>query len=1095
MLLRIWMGTEQRALCREVMRQICRLAEDGVDGQLLIVPEPFSHEAERMLCEAGGDTISRFAEVLSFSRLADRVSARCGGVSRQVLDKGGRLLAMARAAETVASRLKLYGTSLRKPEFLLRLLDVLDELKVGRVDSEQLLRASEEVGGQLAVKLEELSLLQESLETVSAGLGQDGSDRLMHLEEQLSLSGFAAGRQIWLLGFTDWTALELSVLGAFLPGAKCVTAAILGNGTAFGPFSVPWEAVRQLKKLAVSCGVPFRAEPVAADDDTPGELRHLAWSLFGGCSDPWQGPAPGLTIHQSADPISACLDAAGKIRQLVECGWRYRDVAVCCTDWETYRPALESVCSRFSIPLYASGRDQMETDPVTGMILAALDAATGGMETEDVLRFLKSGLSPVPAAECDLLENYARTWRIRGRRWERPWDMHPDGYGFPVDEAVQARLKRLNAARKTAAEPLTDLRDALNAASNTAGQVTALYDFLERIGLADSLDEMERRCRTAAELRRAQSYGQIYDLVISAMEQLHSVLGGTVRPPEDFAAVLSAVLSQYAIGTIPANLDSVTAGSPASMRFVRCRALFVLGADDGLFPASQPETSLLTEQDRRRLQSLGLAVAPGRSYQLDRELTTLYQVVTAPAERLCVYATSEPSYLFFRMQALFPETPVERDAAVPELLLSDATALSEAVAAGLLPMPAEPIGGLVTPDVTAIRQQAGARLGIMNRTSVDRLYGKKLYLSASRLDQFAACRCAYFLRYGLRLHPQKEAAFDAPAYGTFVHAILEQTAARVRQEGGFHRVPEERLLDIAGRAMDNYHDDTLERMLDRSERMAYLFRRNRGEVLNVVRELGQELRTSDFEPAGFEVEFSAAGQMPPVEIQGEKVQAELSGFVDRVDLYTCGGVTYVRVVDYKTGRKAMDYTDLLNGIGLQMLVYLFALEQNGAAQFGTRLTPAGVLYFPARRPILPAAARMSPEEAETLRQSERTREGILLNDDVVLRAMEHYGQKPVYMPFQVTKDGRIRGDLADRHQLKLLRDHVQRTLARMSDGIAGGQVEPNPILRGPDQTACKWCDFSEVCHQASGEVACRPMQKTERKTFWELLEKEEGNHG
>ena len=1093
-MLQILLGTEQQALQQAVLRRICDDAAAGVTGQLLIVPEQYSHEAERLLCEAGGDAICRSAEVLSFSRLADRVSALYGGVSRPALDGGGRLLAMALAAETVSSRLKLYGTSLRKPEFLLRLLAVLDELKAGRVDAPQLTKAAAEVGGQLAVKLEELALLRESLETVSAGMGQDANDRLAVLAEQLEAHPFAAGRQIYLLGFTDWTALERSVLAALLTDAAGVTAALLGDGGSTGPFAVSADSVRQLRHLAAGLDVPCRVERLARAETRPPELRHLGSCLFGGGA-PWTGKPEALTLHQSADAAGACLDAAGRIQVLAEAGWRYRDVAVCCADWETYRPVLEAVCQRFSIPLYASGSDPLEQDPVTGMLLAALDAATGGMETEDVLRFLKSGLSAVPPEDCDRLENYARTWRIRGRRWERSWDLHPDGVGLPLDDAAQAALERLNGLRAAAVAPLAALRDGLRAAENTAGQVTALYDFLERIGLAVTLEAMEARCRSEDDLRQAQAYGQMYDLVIEALEQLYRVLGRTIRPPEDFAALLAAILSQYRVGTIPASLDSVTAGGPAAMRFVRCRAMFVLGADDGVFPASQPEQSLLTEQDRRRLQAVGLPVASGRSDQLDRELTALYQVLTAPAERLYIGCTAEPSYLFTRLRGLFPEAPLGTDAPLPEILLYDAAALGEAVAAGLLAAPAGAAGDGARAEAEALRAMGGARLGTMERDAVRGLYGRKLYLSASRIDLYASCRCAYFLRYGLRLRPRKEADFDAPAYGTFVHAILEQTARQVRQEGGFRRVDEARLLAIARSAMDGYRDETLNRMLERSERLTYLFRRNQAEVLAVVRELGREMRTSDFEPVGFEVEFSAAGAMPPVEIRGREAEAALSGFVDRVDLYTCGGTTYVRVVDYKTGQKAFDYTDVLNGIGLQMLIYLFALEAGGEALCGKKLTPAGVLYFPARQPILTASGRMTQEEAEAARQSELTRQGLLLQDETVLHAMEHYETKPVYLPFRTSRDGSLRGDLADTGQMRLLRAHVQRTLAQMADDIAGGAVEPNPIVRGADRTPCNWCDYAQICHRASGEVTVRPMQKTERGAFWERLEREEAEHG
>ena len=44
-------------------------------GQVLLVPEQYSHEAERALCAACGDSLSLYAEVLSFTGLARRVAA------------------------------------------------------------------------------------------------------------------------------------------------------------------------------------------------------------------------------------------------------------------------------------------------------------------------------------------------------------------------------------------------------------------------------------------------------------------------------------------------------------------------------------------------------------------------------------------------------------------------------------------------------------------------------------------------------------------------------------------------------------------------------------------------------------------------------------------------------------------------------------------------------------------------------------------------------------------------------------------------------------------------------------------------------------
>ncbi|MFR6184375.1 MAG: PD-(D/E)XK nuclease family protein [Lawsonibacter sp.] len=80
----------------------------------------------------------------------------------------------------------------------------------------------------------------------------------------------------------------------------------------------------------------------------------------------------------------------------------------------------------------------------------------------------------------------------------------------------------------------------------------------------------------------------------------------------------------------------------------------------------------------------------------------------------------------------------------------------------------------------------------------------------------------------------------------------------------------------------------------------------------------------------------AAGQdLPPVELTVDGVTISVTGFVDRVDGWVHDGRLYLRVVDYKTGKKSFDLTEVWNGLGLQMLLYLFALEDRGAGLLRT----------------------------------------------------------------------------------------------------------------------------------------------------------------
>ena len=109
-MLHLLLGKDWTANRDVVMERIARDVHQRKQGRILIVPELISHDTERRLCAAAGDTASRYAEVLSFTRLARRVADTMGNASTQCLDNGGRVVAMAAAARQMSSRLKAYAS-------------------------------------------------------------------------------------------------------------------------------------------------------------------------------------------------------------------------------------------------------------------------------------------------------------------------------------------------------------------------------------------------------------------------------------------------------------------------------------------------------------------------------------------------------------------------------------------------------------------------------------------------------------------------------------------------------------------------------------------------------------------------------------------------------------------------------------------------------------------------------------------------------------------------------------------------------------------------------------------------------------------------
>jgi len=1085
-MLYLLLGKDWTVNREEILKRVARDVRDRKGNRILMVPELVSHETERDLCMEAGDTASRYAEVLSFTRLARRVADTMGSAAVECLDNGGRVVAMAAAARQLSSRLKAYAAVETKPEFLTGLIDGVDEFKRCCISSQDLNRAAEETGGSLAQKLEELALLMEGYDSLCSRGKRDPRDQMTWLLEHLEQGSFAREHVFYIDGFPDFTRQNLAILEHLIRFSPSVTVGL--NCDAICSHLLSFEkagaTAQELVRCAQRAGVQVQVQ-VLPPRQTP--LQIVREKLFQGAIT--QGCAKGaLHALRAESAYLACMDAAQRVMALVRGGCRYRDISLVCTDMALYQPLADLIFHRFHIPLYRSGTEQILQKSVIATVLSALDAALGGFDQRQTLHYLRSALSPLDPDTCDLVENYAIVWGIRGRRWTSPWENHPQGLsGVWTDEARDA-LARLNAARELAVAPLERLQQGFQDASSLRGQVLALYRFLEDIGLERRLSRLAQDMDDAGDNRSAQILNQLWEILMDALEQLYDVLGETHWEPEHFSRLLRLLLSQYDVGTIPPVLDAVQMGPVSAMRCHRHRHLIVLGAEEGNLPGYSGSSGVLTDQERVTLRELGVPLTGGAMEGIQAEFAEIYGVFCGAMASIWVYCAAEqPSFVFRRLAQLAGGEERTEDSlgfaqADPEeagACLARWKALDQAQRLGVLDGYRDTLS------------RSGYSLGRVTPENIRRLYGTTLNLSASQIDRQAECRLSYFLKYGLRAQERKEAVIDPAEFGTYVHAVLENTARCVREQGGFHQVSLEQTLEIAHRFSEEYARERFSQIA--SERVSYLFRRNVRELDMVVQELWLELKDASFEPVGFEVNFGGEGGLPPIPVPNGGMNALLRGFIDRVDLWRPGGSGYYRVVDYKTGKKDFDYCDVFNGVGLQMLLYLFALRESGTALLGARPVAAGVQYFPARAPYLSADGRLDGGEAEKARKTLWKRSGLLLDEEDVLHAMEP-GQTPQRMCYSVKSDGTRSGDLAGRDQLRLLEGYVFHILSRLVEDIASGNVTPNPYTRGERHNACAFCPYGSICHE-SQVPGRRNYEKMTAQRFWEEVEKEMNRHG
>ena len=185
--MRIWTGRAGSGKTTAILQEIAALCARGEGRQILLVPELNSHQMERRLAAATGNHGARTAEVLTFSRLADRVFSEVGGLAQQMLTPAGQLLTLQEAARRVQGGLSVWNGLADKPELLREALRLVDECKTCAVAPEALFAASEECeDAALAGKLGDLAQLLTAYERLCDESLPDPRDRLTHLRDRLA---------------------------------------------------------------------------------------------------------------------------------------------------------------------------------------------------------------------------------------------------------------------------------------------------------------------------------------------------------------------------------------------------------------------------------------------------------------------------------------------------------------------------------------------------------------------------------------------------------------------------------------------------------------------------------------------------------------------------------------------------------------------------------------------------------------------------------------------------------------------------------------------------------------------------------------------
>lgn len=1063
---------------------------------LFIVPEQGTLTVEKWAAKNLPANAPLTFEVTNFTRLADTAFRALGGLSLERLTAGKRALVMWRVLSELSESLAItsYGAEVNAAtvEKELRALGEAEALGITPEELSELAQSA--VGeGRLRAKLSDLSSVMSLYRRMLGERYTDASRELSLLLEKLRAHpDYLSGAEIFIKDFTSFTEEQYRIISELSGRAEVTVFLRLARGGRelfeYGEIKrtrdrlIHDAAIAKIKTELEKAEVNANSQKPLLDD-----ALSLLWRSNGKIDNSYLQNTDTLRVFEARDIYEECDFVLSDIARRVMAGARYSDFAVLTRSTDAYADTLLRAADAAGVPLFISKRREVSSFEAIKLIYTAFSVALSGFSRRDVITYAKCSLSGVERARCDELELYTEKWQITGKRFTDGvlWNMNPDGYTDRYRDGSEQLLLRINETRTALISPLLNFYERLAEGRTARDYALALAEFLIRIGLENSLKVRCEELLRLGESTAAEETRGLWQLICSSLDSIVEVMGDLAVSTHSFVEILKIAFGAADIGRIPAFSDEVLAGGADMLRPSGKKHIYLLGVNYGAFPYSGKSESYFTERDRAVLRSLGVAIEPEDEINAARELFVFSRSFAAASESVTLtYPLQDGAFKPLVRADVIQRLSDISDKKIAPIRISSLPASERSVTPeAALSLIDE--AGDETESIKEALRQAGysdrlrASEGkVVNDTlrlsaiGTGALYKSDLALTQMRIDTFVSCPLGYFCRYNLSLSENERAEFGAMNIGTFIHAILEEFFVCVKKLG----VPIGEVKDEEKRKIvETVSKKHLERVGGaelRQTRLSVMTARLIRAAMPVVDSLCREFSSCGFEPRFFELKIGDENEALPTpasfEIPGGT--ARVFGTIDRVDTFKSGDNVFVRVVDYKTGRKDFSPSDIEEGRNLQMFLYLKSIvdtEKKGFKhEMGVtgdgRLIPAAIVYTRASISDVKLDAPSAEAESEALAAAQ-TVSGMMLKDEAAIGAMN-----PDFLPVK-TKNGvplENDGRLFTLDGWEELSRTLGEVVTRVATEIKSGDIAARPAKQKGGRVQCEYCAYKPICRSS-----------------------------
>ena len=1063
--------------------------KEGHNPIVFILPEQSNMAAEQDMVSMHPMGGTMDISILSFTRLAFKVFDELQVQTNDILDDYGKSMLLMKLMKENEDQLVYYKNMIGKPGFIDEVKSLMSEFYQYQITEETLTNAIAGLSPEKSLyhKLTDLKFLLHAFNEAMKDSYMVTEQILSQLKEVVSESELLKKAEIYFDGFTGFTPAqydvmeELMKMGANLYISITMDEDIFGdNGySEQGLFALEKQSVDKLCKLAERNRIKVIPHVGMKDNfrlKENEELLHLERHLFRFPAVAYDDIPENVLVLSAKDSREEALYIAGTIKEYVmKQGYSYKDFSIVTGDLREQSALWAQIMSALNIPYFLDYSEVLAHNPIVELVGMVMKLFQTDFSYESVFSLLKTGLLNVDMSRVYDLENYALKYGVRGYDW---WN-----------KAFRGKVKGLhdiNQTRKEFMDLLGELAKVFRKnTAKTKEYVSALYDFMSTICMAEHLHEMSIFMEEKGKLREAGAYMQAYNKFVSVLDKTIDILGEEEIARDDFIEVVLTGISDVRLGVIPSTLDQVVIGDIERTRLHHVKVVFVAGANEGILPKNASGQGILVDKDRRKLKDMNVVLASDSKEEMFAQQYYLYLQMVQPKQGLVItYRQSDekgaelrPSYFVKRIQQIFPKLVVGQvENEVRVLLPSTKTELTSEFVRQLANEEIE--DSSVYHAITQMKDIDVSRIlegyfynneaGVLDKAITRRLYGEQMTHSVSRLETYSGCAYKFFLQYGLKLAKREEYTVESSNIGTILHAVMEQFFIKVNQGDIV-------LSDIAKEQLDQEVENlVLQAAKEENETIFESSFRNRHQLDVLIRiakrsigNLCTHLGCGDMAPTYFEKKFSPEDKLDYIDMAlSEGIRMEMNGIIDRVDIKETEDAVYVKIIDYKSGAKDIDYVKMYEGKQLQLTVYMSVMLEMLQREYpGKKIIPTGMYYYHIQDPII----EENDEDKLEQKRIESSRLSGLVNGDETSRELMD-GKSGLVTPVKYKKDGELdsrNNALVTTEELTQISHFVREKMIDIGENIVSGKISMNPE-KGEHNCPCNFCDYKSVCRFEAG---------------------------